>query len=454
MIDKIHRIRLTVVAATLLQLSLLMISNISFAQEIDIQEASGPNPWTNLNWNNKSENFQFVVVTDRTGGNRPGVFEQGVAKVNLLQPEFVMSVGDLIQGYTEDLPELNRQWDEFDSFVNQLEMPFFYVPGNHDITNNTMEELWAKRYGKTYYHFVYQDVLFLCLNSEEPVPAVDGNAAEYHTSDFYLSRKQREYAINTLEANPDVRWTFVFWHKPVWLYENSDNQQLKESIPASGWPEIENLLKQRKHTVFAGHIHRYVHQQRNDADYITLATTGGGSALRGPIFGQFDHVLWVTMTDEGPVMANLLLQGIFDKEFSKEDIEQHLELSMKHKVMRIDSKFDDSEPLTSDSVKFTLFNHQDFPAEVTLDFANSKNIEFAENQQTLTIPPNSAISGGVAISILPLNAQERAGIANQDLQGWNDRWDELKRHYVNWSLVYDLDRYGKTQLQGKTRLFR
>jgi hypothetical protein len=164
---------------------------------IEINQAEGPNPWTNLEWNNKSENFQFVIVTDRTGGMRSGVFEQGVEKVNLLQPEFVMSVGDLIQGYTEDLEELNRQWDEFDGFVYSLEMPFFYVPGNHDITNRVMEDLWAERYGRSYYHFVYQNVLFLCLNSEEAIPDSTGISGTYHTGDFYLSDKQRKYISET-----------------------------------------------------------------------------------------------------------------------------------------------------------------------------------------------------------------------------------------------------------------
>ena len=51
----------------------------------------------------------------------------GVNKLNLLQPEFVISVGDLIEGYTENQKELNRQWDEFDGFVKQLQMPFFYI---------------------------------------------------------------------------------------------------------------------------------------------------------------------------------------------------------------------------------------------------------------------------------------------------------------------------------------
>ena len=133
------------------------------AIHVDVEKV---NPWTHLDLNNDPRNFQFVIVSDRTGGERAGVFPEGIQKTNLLQPQFVMSVGDLIEGYTEDISQLDREWDEFDGFVKQLEMPFFYLAGNHDYSNPVMAEVWKQRYGRTYYHFTHQDVLFLCLNSE------------------------------------------------------------------------------------------------------------------------------------------------------------------------------------------------------------------------------------------------------------------------------------------------
>ena len=45
-------------------------------------------------------------------------------------------------------------------------MPFFYVAGNHDYTNEVMENEWFKRFGSDYYHFLYKNILFICLNSE------------------------------------------------------------------------------------------------------------------------------------------------------------------------------------------------------------------------------------------------------------------------------------------------
>src|SRR5262245_60119474 len=92
-------------------------------------------PWTNLRLNNHPAAFQFAVVSDRTGGHRARVFSQAVEQLNLLQPEFVLSVGDLIEGGTQDPARLAQEWKEFQGYVARLQMPFFYVPGNHDLSN-------------------------------------------------------------------------------------------------------------------------------------------------------------------------------------------------------------------------------------------------------------------------------------------------------------------------------
>ena len=83
-----------------------------------------------------------------------------------LEPAFVVSVGDLIEGNTEDQAQLDREWDEFEGFVAGLETPFFYAAGNHDMSNAVMAATWQARFGPSYYRLLYEDVLFLVLNSE------------------------------------------------------------------------------------------------------------------------------------------------------------------------------------------------------------------------------------------------------------------------------------------------
>jgi hypothetical protein len=253
------------------------------------------NPWNHLRFNNDRDCFQFAFVSDRTGGARPNVFERAVQQLNLLQPEFVLSVGDLIQGGTEDQEKLTAQWKEFDGHIAKLEMPFFYVPGNHDISNAVMDQSWREKFGRRYYHFVYRNVLFLLLNSEDPPRVRPGR----------ISPEQVAYVQRVLEENRSVRWTIVALHKPLWTAREIDQ---------TGWLEVEKALAGRPYTVFAGHVHRYERWVRNGQRYYQLATTGGSSKLRGVDFGEFDHVVWVTMKKDGPVLANLRMEGIFPED--------------------------------------------------------------------------------------------------------------------------------------------
>ena len=58
--------------------------------------------------------------------------------------------------------------ERFKKQLAPLGMRFFFVPGNHDLSNDMMTTEWEKRFGCSYYYFVYRNVLFLCLNTEDP----------------------------------------------------------------------------------------------------------------------------------------------------------------------------------------------------------------------------------------------------------------------------------------------
>lgn len=269
--------------------------------EASVTEAA--RPWTGLTPLDDPDDFHFVVVTDRTGSHRPGVFSGAMPKVNLLAPAFVVSVGDLIEGYTEDQARLDREWDEIEDFVGRLDAPFFYTAGNHDMNNAVMAETWQRRFGPSFYHFEYKGVLFLVLNSE--LFGMVG-APDVPVPGPWSQQQQMDFVRQVLADNGDARWTIVLLHQPLWEAETIDED----------WLEVEDLLGERDYTVFAGHLHRYSLNRRHDRKFITLATTGGGSALRGGLFGEFDHVAWVTMTEAGPRIANVMLDGIVGDDVS------------------------------------------------------------------------------------------------------------------------------------------
>lgn len=297
--------------------AILSIAQDTAEAQFEVTVETEKKPWSHLNFRNDPDNFQFAIVTDRTGGLRPGVFPEALKRLNLLEPEFVITVGDLIVGNrkTTDEGKVHEMWDEMETFVGHLDMPFFYLAGNHDNGSPLLSKVWKERFGVERYSFVYKNVLFLCLNAQD-------------TQQFpaQIEKEQQEWAIKTLEEHPDVRWTFVFIHQPVWMYEEGiPIAEADHTLPAreTGWKPIEAALQGRPHTAFAGHVHQYVKYSQKDptTNYYSLATMGAGNKLRGVDFGEFDHATWVTLTDDGPKIANLLIDGILPEDVNTREAE-------------------------------------------------------------------------------------------------------------------------------------
>ena len=76
------------------------------------------------------------------------------------------------------------------------------------------------------------------------------------------------------------------------------------------FPKIEALLADHDYNVFSVHSHTYHYDQRNRRDFITSATSGAINLSRP---GAMDHLVWITMTNKGPKIVNLLMNGILDK---------------------------------------------------------------------------------------------------------------------------------------------
>ena len=284
-----------------------------------------PTPWTHNRFDNAEDKFTFAIFSDLNGGEREKVFEVAVAQLSLLRPELILSVGDLIDGGTENRETLRQEWESFDVRASRAVAPVFKVGGNHDLTNLTMRDVWMERYGARYYHFIYKNVLFLALDSEdyfddrmleiyearaEYIELRDSMEPEQVKEMKYMKmperttgemgKEQSDYFLKVIAEHPNVDWTFLFMHKPVWLKEND-----------SEFAAIESSLSNRPYTLFNGHFHSYSHTIKTGRDYIMLGTPGGSQNAGNEM--SFDHVMMVTMTKDGPTIGNLRLDGILDK---------------------------------------------------------------------------------------------------------------------------------------------
>ncbi len=282
-------------------------------------------PRTSQTFDHSDSKFSFIVHSDLTGGERPRIFEVAVEQMNLLRPEFIVNVGDLIDGGPADSTLWNEQWDWFDERANKAKAPLFYTGGNHDLTGNFAQGIWKERLGRPYYHFVYKNTLFLVLDSEDHGPdrhneieAIRNEGVRIYEEEgpvayaksTYAKLPERKwgnigdaqlvYMKEAIRSNPEVEWIFLMLHKPVW--DNPEDQNFKA---------IEEALKGKNYTVFHGHTHNFVYTQRKGMDYINLGTTGGSQ--NSTIGRSVDHFFWVTVDNNGVSIANLLMEGILNK---------------------------------------------------------------------------------------------------------------------------------------------
>ena len=243
------------------------------------------------------DEFRFAVLGDNRS-NRPIVqpepYKQNIRAINLLAPDFVVIVGDLILGYTEDEELIIKEWEEFDRVTSEFQMPYYLVVGNHDVWNKRSEEIYRSRYGRLYYSFDYKNSHFIVLNSED------------QDSVNYILGDQLEWLKKDLEAHRETVHKFVFLHKPLWEYEEERTNWNTEIHPL--------LAKYGVDVVFAGHWHLY--KKSGVRDGVKYIITGGaGAPLSGTEEqGGFYHFIFVTVKGERVKLAVIRTEGVISEE--------------------------------------------------------------------------------------------------------------------------------------------
>jgi hypothetical protein len=216
--------------------------------------------WTSFASGASTNEFQFVVI----GDTRPTFesdnfrnFEELAGKINVLQPAFVVNLGDLIYGYAPRSKE--KQWDKYQEVVREIAEPYYQLPGNHDTHSKEARRIYVRRFGKCYQSFDYGGCHFVLL---------DNTKAERWG---YLGPEQLAWLKKDLKTNRSGP-AFVFMHFPVWEPERVKNEYYEF------WTQtLHPLFKQaRVRAVFAGHYHSY--GPSREFDGIRYFITGGGGA--------------------------------------------------------------------------------------------------------------------------------------------------------------------------------
>ncbi len=234
-----------------------------------------------------SRPIHFVVIGDRTGGHQPGIYEQIVGEIGRLKPDFAVTVGDQIEGYTDDTVQLAKQWAEYFAIIKPLPMPVFLTPGNHDITSDAALPVFRAVVGEPYRSFDRDGMHFIILDNSR------------WESSAELPKEEIDWLARDLALHADAPEKFVFFHKPFWY-----------NSVALGKPDILHSLfiMYGVTGVFSGHFHQYF-SGKYDGILYTAAGSSGASAEDDPS-GLGYHFLWVTVDSEGVSISPVKLGGV------------------------------------------------------------------------------------------------------------------------------------------------
>lgn len=238
-----------------------------------------------------SEPFTFAVMGDpqpAKGNRHYEIFTGHIEKINELNPDFTLLIGDYIVGYGE-VPNKDN-WDTYKKAASKIKGKYYQIPGNHDIPiaddEKTYREAFIDSFGDGtnpfYYSFDYKDYHFIMLfNIEKAIWGSIGN-------------EQFEWLKKDLEKNRDKN-IFVSMHVPIWNRDKAAG--IKEERYLFWKNNIHPLFKSHKvKAVFAGHIHSFGPTEKIDGiDY--FITGGGGGHLRKwyQDFGGEHHFMLVTV---------------------------------------------------------------------------------------------------------------------------------------------------------------
>ncbi|HVP80995.1 MAG TPA: metallophosphoesterase [Thermodesulfobacteriota bacterium] len=235
--------------------------------------------------------FHFALIGDNRDGEK--VYTQLIGSALARKPHFFIHLGDMIPYSSEN------EWHAFFEMSKPIDVPFFPVVGNHDVSPPMLgEKLYRKQFllpeGKTHYAFRAGGVLFVVLDSEEGRARIIG--------------EQLSWLENILSSSKET-FKLVFLHRPLFLpLDSLKRGHAMDRHPVERDALHHLFLKTNVKAVFEADDHRF---NRMEKDHILYVITGGGGAPLASLKerGGFFHYVWVSVRNGGMEGEAVDLEG-------------------------------------------------------------------------------------------------------------------------------------------------
>jgi Icc protein len=198
------------------------------------------------------ESSRFIILGDRTGEARPGVFEQVWREAAAEDPAFVVTAGDTIEGLQDATAE--TEWQEVERILRPYSRyPLFFTAGNHDIWSAASERLY-RQYTRHPPHYSFD-------RGRAHFTILDNSRSDE------LSAEELTFLEEDLKAHAAQPMKFIFSHRPSWL--------INVAFRDLNFP-LHRLARQYGvQYVIAGHVHQMMHFQLQGVTYLSLPSAGG-----------------------------------------------------------------------------------------------------------------------------------------------------------------------------------
>lgn len=229
----------------------------------------------------EDESFSFIVVSDseNEGENLSPVFKKIIREANESEARFLIHLGDFVSCGKE------LEYQEFKNYLDQnLKIPYYLVPGNHDILQDKeTKSIFQKYFGKLYYSFNFENAHFIVLDNSNNKQG--------------FSEEQIAWLDRDLKENYSQKQIFIFMHRPIDVpfVEKVDISDGATNKAKESYKKFSNLIKNYPVSeIFAGHVHVYFTYKLQN---IPVTITGGGGSKPNLAFwdttSSFFHYLLV-----------------------------------------------------------------------------------------------------------------------------------------------------------------
>jgi 3',5'-cyclic AMP phosphodiesterase CpdA len=211
--------------------------------------------------------FTFLQISDsHVGFDKPanpnalGTLQEAIGKVIALpaKPAFMIHTGDITH------LSKPKQFDDGDQVIGQARLDVHYVPGEHDVIDETQGKAYLDRYGRDakgagWYAFDHGSVHFIGL-----VNVVDLKAGGMGN----LGREQIAWLAGDLAGKSASTPIVVFAHIPLWIIAPEWGWGTEDSAQA-----LALLARFGSVTVLNGHIHQLMQKVEGNVTFYTARST-------------------------------------------------------------------------------------------------------------------------------------------------------------------------------------